>query len=178
MLLIGLALPEIAAGEASAAGANAPELVSADSGGDPTRAALPPPTVDLDRLLRLPRSYQASTNRHGGGTAASWRTRFLESSAAAEEVRQTLAAAQAQLENAAATSSQWQLGAPGLGSPDAEHATVSYKLRSQIRQLRDDVVTAEKSHQELMIEADLAGVPQSWRRPEGQVASEGPKAPR
>ena len=127
--------------------------------------------MNLDRLLRLPTSYYDSANRYGGARASEWRTRFAEASATVERKRRELAEAQEELGHTASDSSQWQMGAPGLGSPDPEHSTVSHKLRSQVRELREDVAAAERGQKDLVIEADLVGVPESWRRPEGQPAS-------
>jgi hypothetical protein len=127
--------------------------------------------VNLDRLLRLPTSYYDSANRHGGATAREWRTRFAEASATVERKRRELADTQAELGHTASDGSQWQMGAPGLGNPDTEHSTVSHKLRSQVRTLREDVAVAERRQKDLVIEADLAGVPEPWRRPVGQPAS-------
>ena len=40
---------------------------------------------------------------------------------------------------------------------------MSFKLRQQLRGDRDLIDIREKAKRELRIEADLAGVPQSWR---------------
>ena len=144
--------------DAAAAPTSAPAPV-----GDPP----PPPEVDFDRLMRLPSSYTSGAARQGGATASDWRVRFAEADASLADAKQSLSDAQSKLEHTAADSSQWQMGAPGLGTPDAEHATVSYKLRAEIRSLREELAQAEKKRKDLAIEADLSGVPDSWRRPEG-----------
>ena len=147
-------------------------LASAADGDAPSE---PAPAVDLDRLLRLPSSYDAgtATSRYGSSTASDWRERFAEANGSLEKAQHRLAETQSQLGNMASDSSQWQMGAPGLGSSDAEHATVSYKLRAQLRELRDDLVVAEKRHKQLVVEADLAGVPQGLRGGSaGRAASE------
>lgn len=138
-------------------------------------SALPPtapPQVEFERLFRLPKSYNAGGGRHRGVTSEGWRTRFAETSSAVASAQRELADAQDALENTAADSSQWQMGAPGLGQSNADHASVSYKLRAQIRGLRDDVAAAEQQQRELVIEADLAGVPDSWRVPEARSRSD------
>jgi hypothetical protein len=148
-------------------------------GTDPSSGA-PPPDVDLDQLLRLPNSYDAGgggrNGRYGNSSPTDWRNRFADSNSAVDRARKDLADMQEELGTTAADSSQWQMGAPGLGKPDAEHATVSYKLRVQIRDLRKELQEAEKRHKELVIEADLAGVPAAWRRPHGEEPPE--EAPR
>jgi hypothetical protein len=146
------------------------EEISPPSSSPVPEAAPPPPDVDLDRLLRLPTSYTSQAQRHRGATASDWRARFAEADGGLEASRSRLSDAQKKMEHTAADSAQWQMGAPGLGNPDAEHATVSYKLRAEIRTLRDELTQAEKRRKDLTIEADLAGVPDSWRRPEGTPA--------
>jgi hypothetical protein len=144
--------------------------VAADKGPPPD----PAPAVDIDRLLRLPTSYDAgeATIRYGSSTATDWRERFSEANEALEKAQSRLAETQSQLGSMASDSSQWQMGAPGLGKPDAEHGTVSYKLRAELRTQRDDLVVAEKQHKQLAIEADLAGVPEALRHSEGQPEPE------
>ena len=170
MLLAGLGLPGMALGEARETDASARESGAAVPAGSASADPAPPPTVNLDRLLRLPTAYYDGANRYGGAGPSEWRTRFAEARAAIERARRELAETQEQLGHTAADSSQWQMGAPGLGNPDPEHSTVSHKLRSQVRTLREGMVAAERQLKDLDIEADLVGVPQPWRRPEGQAA--------
>jgi hypothetical protein len=78
--------------------------------------------------------------------------------------RAQLAKAQADLEALAHKSDSWQMAAPGA-QPNAENSPVSYKLRQDIRQYREDVGRNERRLRELEVEASLAGVPAEWRQP-------------
>ena len=78
--------------------------------------------------------------------------------------RNQLAKAQTDLEALANKSESWQMAAPGA-QPTAENSPISYKLRQEIRQYREDVGRAERRLRELEVEASLAGVPAEWREP-------------
>ena len=187
LLIVGLAVanPAEAAPDESAeprGSAGSGEVVAPTA--PPTAGSEPPPPkVDIDRLLRLPTSYTSGSYDDGaprqrGATASDWRRRFAEADEALDGAKRNLSDAQSKLEHTAADSAQWQMGAPGLGTPDADHATVSYKLRAQIRTLRDELEVAEKKRKDLAIEADLAGVPDTWRRPSGEAEPVKRGAPR
>lgn len=149
-------------------GLEAAEASPGDTAPAASGTAPPPPVVDFDRLLRLPTSYKDSARQHGGSTAGDWRRRFAEADEAVEKAKRNLQATQSELQHTAADSGQWQMGAPGLGKPDAEHSTVSFKLRTLMREQRSELEAAKKQQRDLRIEADLRAVPGAWRRPEGQ----------
>jgi hypothetical protein len=129
---------------------------------EPSAAAPPPSTVDLDRLLRLPSSYsESSAPRHGGSAAEDWLERFREARANLDNSRVALAKAQRELESTASESGQWAVSAPGASDP--QNSPVSYRLRQEIRTQRENVEKNERSLRTLEVEADLKEVPLDWR---------------
>lgn len=126
-------------------------------------AAPPPPDVSLDRLLKLPDDYGVDTERRGGAGASEWRRRFREAQARLDGARERLAHTQSQLEQMAQDSEQWKMAAPGTSTP--ENSPLSYKLREDLRRQRDDVANAERALKDLEVEANLAAVPDDWRKP-------------
>ncbi|MBW2270874.1 MAG: hypothetical protein JRH16_20115 [Deltaproteobacteria bacterium] len=133
----------------------APEAESSDP---------PPEDVALDRLLQLPTGMSFDGDRRRGASEAQWRSRFRESRAAIQAAEQSLAIARGELEEASggAGGGQWQMAPPG--SNNTENSPVSFKLREQIRSGKEQVDAAQRQHRELEVEADLADVPQSWRK--------------
>jgi hypothetical protein len=119
-----------------------------------------PEAVELERLLKLPESFDAGGERLGGGTAADWRSRFREARGAVEKAQEALKAAQEELESLAGESSQYQVAAPGTVTP--ELSPVSYRLREEIRRQREEVLGEEKRLRSLEIEANLANIPPDW----------------
>jgi hypothetical protein len=147
--------PALAAGALSLA---LPGLVSAEE-----VAPSPSPPVKLDRLLELPDSLDYRVERRGGGTQGEWRERFQEAQAELEETRSALAASEAELASLGESSEAWQLAPPGGGTKTPD-APLSYQLKMQIRRQREEVSGAEERLQDLQIEANLASVPEEWRR--------------
>jgi hypothetical protein len=125
--------------------------------------APPPPDVSLDRLLKLPDDYGVDSERRGGAGASEWRRRFRDAHARLDSARERLARTQSQLEQVAQDSDQWQMAAPGTSTP--ENSPLSYKLREDLRRQRDEVALAERQLKDLEVEANLAGVPEQWRKP-------------
>jgi hypothetical protein len=72
-----------------------------------------------------------------------------------------LTKAQQELERTASDTGQWAVSAPG--SSDPQNSPVSYKLRTEIRDQRENVQTYERALRQLEIEADLKEVPLDWR---------------
>jgi hypothetical protein len=132
--------------------------------GQPAPAAEPAPPVAYDALFRLPSN---DTPRPAGGAALDrkrWEERFAAVRGELDGARTSLAKAQSELEGLAHKTENWQMAAPGA-QPNAENSPVSYKLRQEIRQYREDVGRAERRLRELEVEASLAGVPAEWREP-------------
>ena len=153
-------------GRASAAGdemAPAPASESAPAP-EPAPAAQPAPPVAYDALFKLPSN---DTPHPAGGAPLDrkrWEERFAAVRGEVDGARTQLAKAQADLEALAHKTENWQMAAPGA-QPTAENSPVSYKLRQDIRQYREDVGRAERRLRELEVEASLAGVPAEWREP-------------
>ena len=127
----------------------------------------------LDALLKLPNQYRSSSTPSVAGTSeAQWRKRFQQAIGALTEARRTLAKNKAALDGVASSGggSQWAVAAPGVGgggdpgaAPNSANSPVSFKLRQALRENRVQLDEAEKALRDLTIQADLAGVPSSWR---------------
>jgi hypothetical protein len=122
------------------------------------------PAVPLDRLLRLPESLQrgAPEPRRGGLTRSEWEARFREARAELDAARQGLEEVQRELEAEAGGAGSWQVTAPGQ-KVSAENSPLSYRLSQEIRLRREEVEAGERRLQGLIVEANLAGVPEEWR---------------
>jgi hypothetical protein len=122
----------------------------------------PPPTVGLDRLLKLPASVETGVDRRAGLTRGEWRGRFerLEVSLASEQ--QSLAVAQKERDRVAGSSDQWLLGAPGMTNTEAP---LDYRLRQEITRHKEEIERLKSAQDSLEVEANLAGVPEDWRKP-------------
>jgi hypothetical protein len=130
----------------------------------PEPAAQPAPPVAYDALFRLP---DENTPHPTGGAPLDrkrWEERFATVRGELDGARNQLTKAQADLEALAHKTESWQMAAPGA-QRTAENSPVSYKLRQDIRQYREDVDRAERRLRELEVEASLAGVPAEWREP-------------
>lgn len=133
--------------------------------------APPGPPVELERLLKLPRSLEVEANLRGGATRGEWRERFEQADRELADAEAELAKARAELEELASESDSWQIAAPGAAPVSSENTTISYSLRQRMRTGREDVERARRALSELEIEANLAGVPEDWRRDPDQTAS-------
>jgi hypothetical protein len=139
----------------------APALRGDAQSAEATDAA--PPPVALDALLKLPSDAPPlEADAQSGASRKEWEARFSAARADLEEARAALADSQSELEDLAADSAAWQMAPPGA-SANAENSPVSFKLRQEIRQRREEVERAEKALTELRIEANLAGVPEDWQ---------------
>ncbi len=121
------------------------------------------PVVDLDKLLKLPRSVEYGVEKRGGATANEWRERFLSAHTELDDARAELAKSREELEAVATNSEDWQFAPPGLGGANSASSPVSYQLREAIKRQRSEVERTERQLKDLSVEADLASVPQSWR---------------
>ncbi len=147
---------------------------SADSSPDPagpSTDAQAAPAVGLDALLRLPSGPVPSAQPGGANPDRErWESRFAAVRADLAEAQSGLATAQSQLESMAKDSESWQMAAPGA-QHDPETSPISFKLRNEIRERREEIARAERRLRELEVEASLAGVPAEWRRPPVEDAS-------
>jgi DNA repair exonuclease SbcCD ATPase subunit len=127
------------------------------------RAADAPEPVELDRLLRIPKTVEVESVRYGGATRAEWQARFAEARGDLERAREALEAAREELEELAGEQSNWQMTAPGMPAVEGnENSPISYRLLQEIRRQREEVARSERRLQDLRIEANLAGVPEEW----------------
>ncbi len=130
------------------------------------------PVVDLDRLLRLPPSEEdlRPNPRPGGATRSEWSARFSEARADLENARVALAAAQKELEELAEDSSTWQMAVPGATANANENSPISFRLVQEIRRQREEVEHNQSRLRELVVEANLAGVPEAWTQRRTKVS--------
>jgi hypothetical protein len=127
---------------------------------------------DLGSLLELPSGFGAieSEPTVAGSGEAEWRRRFRTGRERLNEARTTLATTKRELDALADEGgSQWNV-APAIGGAlgggagaQGRDTPLSFKLRQQLKRDREAVEQAEKELRRLQIEADLAGVPSSWR---------------
>ena len=136
------------------------------SGGSPNSGA-----PGLDALLRLPSGYdgQPLPQFVAGASEKEWRRRFRVTRSDLDEARKALEATKVELDGAAQQSggSQWSVAPPGGGGggggSSQSTSPLSFKLRQALKTNRIELEAAERSLRELEIEANLAGVPKSWR---------------
>ena len=127
----------------------------------PGFAEEPAQGVGLDQLLKLPPSVSTGVERKGGMTRGEWRGRFdrLEVQLASEQ--QSLAVAQKERDRVANSSDQWLMGAPGMTNTEAP---LDYRLRQEITRHKEEIERLKTARDSLEVEANLAGVPEDWRR--------------
>ena len=128
-------------------------------------AELPPEPVSLDRLLTLPAVLPIESSERAGQTRAEWSDRF-------EEADEEVMAAEADLEESldklsklVGKTSNWKVGAPGMPAGPSDSSPVDYGLKQEIKRKRENVVLAERKRRDLIVEANLAGVPEDWYKP-------------
>ncbi len=119
----------------------------------------------LDSLLQLPSGFSTTEpDAVAGAGETEWRRRFSKADGGLAEARAALEETKRELDGVAESggASQWSIAPPGAESGPTT-SPLSFKLRQKLREERDQIETREKALRELRIEADLAGVPQSWR---------------
>ncbi len=148
--------------------------IAADEAAAPEPApAEPTPPVAYDALFRLPNDSGSQPAQGAAVDRKRWEDRFAAVRGDLDGAHAKLAKAQADLEALARKSESWQMAAPGAKAT-SENSPVSYKLRQEIRQYREDVGRAERRLRELEVEASLAGVPPEWRQPAHADAAPAP----
>jgi predicted outer membrane protein len=151
-------------------------LIAVAAQADPTgEAPTPPkngaPDVGLDSLLRLPPTVSPATEpRAGGATKPEWQQRFAAARGDVEAAHQAIDKAQDELGKLARGTDSWQMSAPGAqAGTQTETSPMSYKLRQELRNQREELANAERRLTDLEVEANLAGVPEEWTRPQGEA---------
>ncbi len=132
--------------------------------------AAPVPAVGLDKLLKLPDSHrvEAAVEERGGATSSEWRSRFQKAREDLDSTQRRLRETREELKKVAGEKNSWNIGAPGGGqNPDSMRDTpLDYRLSQEIRNLREEVERLKHRMTDLVVEANLAGVPEGWREPE------------
>ncbi len=124
----------------------------------------PPKSVTLDQLLTLPSALPVESGQRGGLTRAEWSGRFAEAEAEVETAQADLDESLERLSELVGKTSNWKVGAPGVQANSDDNSPVNYGLRQEIQQNREDVARAERKLRDLSVEANLAGVPEDWRK--------------
>ncbi len=129
---------------------------------DPAAAPDETPRVRLDQLLELPAGRTYQVEKRGGMTRQEWTGRFQELIDGLRETKESLDKAETELEQVAGEAEPWTLG-PALPGVTGAEAPLDYRLRQEIRRHRSEIERLEDRLTELEVQADLAGVPESWR---------------
>ena len=111
--------------------------------------------------MKLPTGSDYGVERRGGFTRGEWRLRFARLDAALAEEERGLDASQAELDRIAGSADQWLFGPPGTTNTDAP---LDYRLRQEISRRKQEIERLERARKDLDVEANLAGVPDEWRR--------------
>ncbi len=151
LLALGVALAVPVRGEEPAASPPAP--------------APAPPPVEMDRLLKLPSApSEVSPERAGSASKSQWRARFTSARLERDAAQTALDAAFKKIGAKAGEPESWQIAPPGSSAKTTTtDAPLDYALRQELRRQREELARAERRIQELTIQAELAGVPASWR---------------
>lgn len=139
----------------------------------PAGAQASPQGPGLDALLHVPsRVLENESSSVAGTSEDEWRRRFQKARSELEGARSGLEQTKRELDSVAegGGANQWSVAPPGGGSTGAGTTSpLSFKLRQELKRKRERLETAERALRELRIEADLAGVPSTWR---GEPTSE------
>jgi hypothetical protein len=125
--------------------------------------------VSLDRLLKIPSSApmgRVEMEKKGGRRRSQWQERYRTVRLDLVKAEENLAESRELLaERMSTETSQWKMAAPGIGDASStSDAPTDYKLTQQLRRDREELARAERAIQDLDVEANLAGVPEDWRR--------------
>ena len=151
------------------------ELVVTGRPGPKTTGSSTSGRPGLDALLQLPSGYLGNGRSRpvAGASEPEWRRRFRKAEEELAEAERALVSTRQELDGVAEEggANQWAVAPPGGGgsSGGASAAPLSFKLRQALVRDRERVEGALKALRELRIEADLAGVPSTWRSESGSV---------
>jgi hypothetical protein len=139
-----------------------PAAESAEAQAPAPGDAAPATGVALEQLLTLPSDRTYAVERKGGLTRGEWRTRYDEVRGDLQKERSALEETQGKLEDAGG--GQWSVNPiPGAES-DTSRSPIDFQLRTQLRKHREEIDRLERKLRQLDIQANLAGVPEEWRR--------------
>ena len=123
----------------------------------------PPKSVTLDQLLTLPSALPVESGQRGGLTRAEWSSRFAEAEEEVETAKADLDESLDRLSELVGKTSNWKIAAPGgQAAAPSDNSPVNYGLKQEVRRKREDVERAERKVRDLIVEANLAGVPENW----------------
>ncbi|MFB3118270.1 MAG: hypothetical protein ACE1ZP_05840, partial [Myxococcota bacterium] len=122
----------------------------------------PPGSVTLDQLLTLPLALPADSGQRAGQTRAEWNSRFAEAESAVETAKTDLDESLDKLSELVGKKGNWKIAAPGVQAAVDDDSPADYGLKQQIRRNREEVVRTERALRDLIVEANLAGVPKNW----------------
>jgi len=169
LLLASLALSLAASAPMAEEGALSPAIRAKPDASQPAEPedATPPPSVELDSLLKLPSDMSFQNERRHGASVEEWKARFREGRAEIRHAQEELERTKTELDELAGggAGGQWNIAPPG--SNQTEVQPLSYKLREELKRNRARLAEAERKYKQLQVEADLAGVPQDWRGADG-----------
>ena len=143
-------------------GAGVPAAAEGEAKPAPAEQPAPAPGVKLDQLLTLPSDRTYAVERKGGLTRGEWRTRYGEVRADLVKEREALAGTEAKLDDAAGAA--WSVNPIPGSETDTSRSPVDFQLRTELRKHREEIDRLERKLRQLDIEANLAGVPDEWRR--------------
>jgi hypothetical protein len=127
----------------------------------------PPKSVSLDQLLTLPSALPVEQNQFGGLSRGEWNSKFAKAEADVAAAKADLAVSLDKLSDMVGKTSNWKVGAPGVQAAPDDNSPVNYGLKQEIRRKREEVTRTERKLVDLMVEANLAGVPEDWyKKPE------------
>ena len=125
------------------------------------RASGEAPSLDLERLLRVPSGMpvQRADLRSGKGREA-WARSFGEARDEVEQLEARIERNKQSLRDNA--SEDWGFTPSGGAAPSDPEVL---RLRAELRRDRQSLETARQRLRDLEVEASLAGVPDAWRVP-------------
>lgn len=131
--------------------------------------------VSLDKLLTIPSGApvgRVESEKRGGRTRSQWQERYRSTRREIGEAEESLSTTREQLEERMGEESgQWKMAAPGIGDATAtSDAPTDYRLSQQLRRDREELARSERALQDLGVEANLAGVPEDWRKDDEAAA--------
>jgi hypothetical protein len=145
-------------------------LAAATSAADPAEgepgASPPPPGGSIDHLFELPSGFEPQVGeKRGGASESTWRARFIEARAEIEEAETRLRASKQKLADLAEEGGGWGVAPPVPGMvTQSNDAPLNYEMRERIRRNEAALDEAKRHLVNLEIEANLANVPEAWRR--------------
>ena len=148
-----LVLPLAAAGDEAGKPVAEPPASPRASGG--------PPSLDLDRLLRVPSGMPvARDDLRGGKGREAWARSFGDARDEVEQLEARILRNKQSLRDNA--SGDWGFTPSGGAAPSDPEVL---RLRAELRRDRQSLETARTRLRDLEVEASLAGVPDAWRIP-------------